>query len=165
MRKIYAHLTKIYAQNLTEIYCNYSSPVLNCFAFVHFKNLLTISEKQLNWAVKACCFHRFNSSSLSIRLDNYILPIKQLLEYRTALYVNQLLTFEKPAFRRITGLSLPTYNFYGHSRRKNIFLEERSKKSWLDKGIIRRGLSLNNCYEKSVKRNESDRRLKKVFKS
>ena len=129
------------------------------------KNLLTTLEKQLNWAVISCYFHWFNNSSLNIKLDNYILPIIQLLEYRTALYVNQLLTFKKPAFRRITGLSLPTYKFYRHSRTKSVFLEERSKTLWLNQIIIRRGSSINNCLEKRLKENESNRRVKKVFKS
>ena len=152
-----------FARNPTEFSCDQSSPVFSCFAFVNFKKLLTTLEKQLNWAVKACYFQRFNSSSLRIKVDNCILPIKQLLEYRTALYVNQLLTFKKPAFRRITGLSLPIHKFYRHSKTKTIFLEERSKTSWLDKSIIRRGFSFNNCLEKNLKGNESNRRVIKVF--
>ena len=155
------HLRKILLNSLVISHLQYSAVLLSSIS----KNLLTTLEKQLNWAVKACYVQRFNSSSLSIKLDNYILPIKQLLEYRTAMYVNQLLTFKKPAFRRITGLSLPTYKFYRHSRTKTIFLEERSKTSWLDKSIIRKGLSNNNCLEKYLKGNESNRRVKKVFKN
>ena len=143
------HLRKILLNSRVIIHLQYSAVLLSSIS----KNLLTTLEKQLNCAVKACYFQRFNCSSLSIKLDNYILPIKQLLEYRTALYVNQLLTFKKPAFRRKTRLSLPTYKFYRHSRTKTIFLEERSKTSWLDKSIIRRGLSFNNCLEKNLKGN------------
>ena len=111
------HLRKILLNSLVISHLQYSAVLLSSISI----NLLTTLEKQLNWAVKACYFQRFNSSSLSIKLDNYILPIKQLPEYRTALYVNQLFTFKKPAFRRITGLSLPTYKFYRHSRTKTIF--------------------------------------------
>ena len=123
------HSRKVLLNSLVISHLLYSAVFLSSIS----KNLPTTLEKQLNWAVKACCFQRFNSSSLSIKLDNYILPIKQLLDYRTALYVNQLLTFKKPAFRRITGLSLPTCRFYRHSRTKTIFLEEKSKTSWLAK--------------------------------
>ena len=117
------HLRKILLNSLVISHLQYSAVLLSSIS----KNLLTTLEKQLNWAVKACYVQRFNSSSLSIKLDNYILPIKQLLEYRTAMYVNQLLTFKKPAFRRITGLSLPTYKFYRHSRTKTIFLKRGQK--------------------------------------
>ena len=155
------HLRKILLNSLVISHLQYSAVLLSSLS----KNFMSTLEEQLNWAVKACFFQRFKSSSFSIKLDNYILPIKQLLENRTALYVNQLLTFKKPAFRRLTGLSLPTYKFYRHSRTKTIFLEERSKTSWLNKSIIRGGLSFNNCLEKNLKGNESNRRVKKVFKN
>ena len=156
------HLRKTLLNYIVFSHLQYSAVLLSSFS----KNFLTTLEKQLNWAVKACYFQRFNSSSLSIKLDNYMLPIKQWLEYRTALYVNQLLAFKKPAFRRMTGLSSPTYMFYRHSVTKTIFLQERSKTSWLDKIIIRRGLSFNNCLEKNLKGNESNGgRVKKVFKN
>ena len=101
------NLREILLNSLVISHLQYSTDLRSSIS----KNLLTILEKQLNRAAKTCCFHRFNNSSLSIRLNNYILPIKQLLEYRTALYVNLLFTFKKPACRRITGLSLPTYKF------------------------------------------------------
>ena len=61
--------------------------------------------------------------SSSIQLFCF-LPIQK---YRLALYVNQLLTYKKCALRRITGLSLPTYKFYRHSRFKTTLFEERKK--------------------------------------
>ena len=139
------NLRKILLNSLLISNLQYSAVLLSSIS----KNSLSALEKQLNWAIKACYFHWFNNSTLSIKLDNYIRPIKQVFEYRTALYVNQLLTFKKPAFRRITGLSLPTYKFFRHSRTEINFLEERSKTSWLNKNIIWRSLSFNNCLEKA----------------
>ena len=92
------YLSKILLNSILTSHLQYSAVLISFIS----KNLLTTLEKQLNWVVKACYFHRFNISALSIELDDYIPPIKQLLEYRTALYVNQLLTYKKPAFRRKT---------------------------------------------------------------
>ena len=60
------HLRKILLNSPVISYLQYSAVLLSSIS----KNLLTTLEKELNWAVK---------------LDTYILPIKQLLEYRTAL--------------------------------------------------------------------------------
>ena len=142
-------MRKILLNSLVISHLQYSAVLLSSIS----KNFLTTLEKQLNWVVKACYFHPFNNSSLNIKLYNSILPIKQLLEYRTALYVIQSLTIRKSAFRRTIGLRLPTYKFYRHSRTKTIFPEERSKTSWPDKSINRRILSFNNCLKKSLNGN------------
>ena len=74
-----------------------------------------------------------------------------MLEYRTALYVNQLLTYKKPDFQRITGLSLPTYKFYRYSRTKTIFLEERSKRHEWTKGSSEEAYHLKILLKKAYK--------------
>ena len=141
------HLCKILVNSLVICHLQYSAFLLSSIS----KNSLTKLEKQLNWAVKACYFHRFNNSSLSIKIDNYMLPFKQLLEYRRALHVNQRLTAKKPAFRRITGISLPTYIFYRHSRTKTFFLKRGQKlHGWTKVCSIKRGFSDKKCQIKQA---------------
>ena len=123
---VLCHLRKILPNSLVISHLQYSIVFLLSISIS--KNLQKTLEKQLIWAVKACYFHRINNSSLKITLNNYILLIIQLLEYRTALYVNHLLTFRKPAFRRITGLSLPTYKFYRQKWTKSAFFWWEVKK-------------------------------------
>ena len=61
-------------------------------------NNLIITFKQLSWAVEAC-YHRSKfKSSTDIKLQQTILPVHLLLDYRITCYIFLLVTNRKPAF-------------------------------------------------------------------
>ena len=149
------HLRKILLKCLVISHLQYSAGLLSSIS----SNLLVTLERQLNWALKACYFHRFINSSLSIKINNYILPIKQLLEYRTAQYVKQHLTYKKPALLRITGL----IGFTDIQERKPFFLKRVQKHHGWTKVSSEEAHNSIIVFKKAEKGMEQTAGLKKFF--
>ena len=113
-------------------------------------SLVVTLEKQLSWAVKAC-YHRSKfDSSTDIKLQQKILPVHILLDYRITWYTFLLITNRKPAFNSPIGLSLPTSDSYKHQGTGNFFHRTVIGSKYYDKSVIRIGIEVFNKLPKSL---------------
>ena len=102
-------------------------------------NLIVTLEKQLSWAVKACCHRLKFESQTDIELQEKKLPARVLLDYGLNCYRFYLITNRKPAFNKQNRISLPTFNCYKHQR-SGKFSHQTDRSKHYDKRLIRRVL-------------------------
>ena len=83
LRESFPEKTLILLLNALVIsHVHYSAILLNGIS----DNLLTTLEKQLSWAVKACFNRKKFDHSADLKVQHNILPMRYLLNYKSALY-------------------------------------------------------------------------------
>lgn len=100
-----------------------------CVLFSGINNTLMSSlDKQINWAVKACCFKRKYDSSTQLKKSNGILPAQKQIEYMCLTYFWKLVNNQSAAF---TNLRFPNFPLRYNERKLcyNINVSAKNQKT------------------------------------
>ena len=90
--------------------------------------------------MKACYNRKKFDSSHDLKLMNIILPVRILIQYRVTLYTRQIFNYKKQAFKNISGIPLPTANFYFHNRTRKLVNKTIARTKYIEQGVINSGL-------------------------
>ena len=123
---------------------NLLTVIINSLVFSHLQypalllitvdhDLIITLEKLLSWAVKACYNRSKFESPADDKLQQKILPVHLLLDYRMTCCLFRLITNQKPAFNSPNGLSLSTFGCCQHQRTGNFFHRTVSGNKYYDK--------------------------------
>ena len=67
-----------------------------------------------------------------------------LIQYRVVLYTRQIFNYKKQAFKNISGIPLPTANFYFYNWTRKLVNKIIARTKYIEQGVINSGVRYHN---------------------
>ena len=122
--------------------------------------LLDSLNRQVNWAVKACCFKRKYDSSSELKIRHRILTAEHLIEYLSLIFLWRLINNQSEAFKH---LQFPNFPLKYNERKNNFTMNigaKNKKTEHIKKSFLSMTLKSWNFLPNSLKNEKSHRKFK-----
>lgn len=138
----------------------YPAVLLNGINFT----LLDSLNKQVSWAIKACCFKRKYDSSHELKIRHKILTAEHLIEYLSLIFLWRLVNNHSEAFKMLNFPNFPLkFNERKHTFTMNIGAKDQ-KTDHIKKSFLNKTLTKWNALPDTIKTENSYRKFKSKIK-